>query len=373
MSERGRDHGDTGGVERHECIVIGGGQTGLATGYELRRAGIDFVILDAGERVGDAWRHRWDSLRLFTQARWNGLPGMDFPGSGVEFIGKNQMADFLESYAGKMNLPVRTGTLVTRVTRDGDEFVVETGESTLRAPNVVVAMADYQKPKVPEFAADLDPAITQLHSTDYRNPSQLPEGKVLVVGLGNSGADIGLDIAATHETIVAGKESGAVPFALEGWFGRNIGTRLVRFVMVRVLNTSTPIGRRVRPKALTKSAPLVRVRPKELARAGVRRVGRIEGVESGKPVTAGGETLDVSAVVWCTGFRHGFDWIDLPVFDEGGTPIHERGIVASEPGLYFVGLYFLHALWSETVTGMQPDVRHVVNHLASRRAGRRAS
>lgn len=367
----GDDQGDAANRAegRFETIVVGGGQAGLTAGRELQKRGAEFVILDGSERVGDSWRHRWDSLRLFTQAFMNGLPDMDFPGDKNGFVGKDEVADYLERYAREMKLPVRSGVLVKRISRSGDGFVVETTSGTLESDNVIVAMADYQKPKVPAFAGELDSSILQMHSTEYRNPLQLAEGPVLVVGLGNSGADIAYDVAASHPTIVAGApKAGAIPFALEGWFGRHIGTRLVRFAMVKVLNTSTPMGRRVRPKMLQSGPPLVRVRPKELDRAGVRRVGRIEGVVDGKPVTSDGEIVDVPNVIWCTGYDHGFDWIDLPVFDERGAPMHERGIVESQPGLYFLGLFFLHAPWSETLTGVQSDARYVTSHLMRRRA-----
>ena len=352
----------------HNTIVIGGGQAGLVAGYQLKARGIDFVILDASGRIGDAWRHRWDSLRLFTQARMNGLPGMKFPASGNEFVTKDEVADFLEDYARAMELPVRSGVRVERLERSGDDFVVTaSGGERLRAHNVIVAMAGYQKARIPEFATELDPGIVQLHSSAYKNPSQLQHGPTLIVGLGNSGADIALEVATTHPTIVSGTESGHVPFALESWFGRHIGTRLVRFAAVKVLNTSTPIGRRARPKMLTKSAPLVRVRPKNLASVGVERVGRITHIEGGRPVSEDGVSLDVTNVIWCTGFRPGFEWIDLPVLDDAGKPIQERGIVRDQPGLYFLGLFFLHALWSETITGMQPDAVHIVDHLAKHR------
>ncbi len=350
-----------------DTVVIGGGQTGLVAGYELKARGVDFVILDASERVGDAWRNRWDSLRLFTPARMNGLPGMRFPGKRNDFVGKDDVADFLAEYARAMELPLRSGVRVERVERNGDGFVVTTaGGETIRAHNVVVAMADYQKPKVPDFAGELDDGVNQLHSMRYKNPGQLQPGRVLVVGLGNSGADIALEVSAAHDTIVAGKESMNIPFRLESWFGRNIGSRLVSFGATRVLTTSTPMGRKARPKMLTKSAPLVRVRAKELKKAGVGRVSRVVGVRDGKPVTADGDALDVANVIWCTGYRPGFDWIDLPVFDDAGKPIHHRG-VTEEPGLYFLGLFFLHALWSETITGVQPDARYVVEHLVTHR------
>lgn len=362
-----QENGKRAQGDRFDTVVVGGGQAGLIVGRELQKRNADFVILDASARVGDAWRNRWDSLRLFTQAFMNGLPDMDFPGAKNEFVGKDEVADFLERYAVEMELPVRSGVRVNRVARNGQDFTIETTDGTLHAANVVVAMADYQKPRVPPFAEQLDPAIRQLHSTEYRNPAQLKEGPVLVVGLGNSGADIAYDVAATHETTVAGvAKAGAVPFKLEGWFGRHFGTRLVRFAMVKVLNMSTPMGRKVRPKMLASGPPLVRIRPKELKKAGVRTVGRIEGVDGGKPVAADGEVIDVPNVIWATGFSHGFDWIDLPVFDENGAPIQERGVVASEPGLYFLGLFFLHAVWSETITGVQPDARHVADHVMSR-------
>lgn len=353
-----------------DTIVIGGGQAGLVAGYELKARNVDFVMLDAGERVGDAWRKRWDSLRLFTPARMNGLPGLPFPGDSNDFVGKDEVADYLEEYARVMELPLRLGVQVTRVAPDGDGFTVASSDGELLyAHNVIVAMADYQKPKIPEVSAALDPSIFQVHSSAYKSPDELRNGEVLVVGFGNSGTDIALDVSHTHPTIISGNPGPAIPFELESWFGIHIGTRLVKFATLKVLTTSTPMGRRARPKMLqTKKPPLVRVRPQELRRAGVRHVGRIVTAENGLPVTDDGEMLDVPNIVWCTGFRPGFgDWVDAPVFDERGVPLHERGVTAVD-GLYFLGLFFLHAVWSETIPGVQPDARHVVEHLVSHRS-----
>lgn len=358
----------------HHTIVIGGGQAGLAAGYELKSRGVDFVILDASDRVGDAWRNRWDSLRLFTPAHMNGLPGMAFPAAGNEFVGKDQVADFLEDYARFTQLPVRSGVRVTRLEPVGGGFGVATADGEiLRADNVIVAMADYQKPHVPEFASDISPDIYQVHSSKYRNPKQLRDGEVLVVGFGNSGSDIAFDVSQTHPTAISGIPGPSIPFALESWFGVNIGTRLVKFVTLKVLSTSTPMGRRARPKMVkAKKPPLVRVRPQELRRGGVRHVARIVVVEDGRPVTADGVALDVSNIIWCTGYRPGFvEWVHAPVFDEGGRPVHRRGVTDVD-GLYFLGLFFLHAVWSETIPGVQRDARYVVEHLAEHRAaGRR--
>jgi putative flavoprotein involved in K+ transport len=356
--------------ERVETVVVGGGQAGLAVGHELAARSRPFVILDAHDRVGDAWRRRWDSLVLFTPARIDALPGMRFPARSDEFITKDQMADYLEAYATRTGMPVRTGTRVDGVRRDGDGFVVTSGERSFEADNVVVAMSSHQVPWIPPFAADLDPGIVQIHTKDYRNPSQLRVGPVLVVGLGNSGADIGLEIARSHPTIISGEPFGVVPFRIEPWFARNVLIRIVRFVGHHVLTVRTPVGRRARPKFLAGAAPLVRVKPKDLVAAGAERVPRVTGVTDGRPVVDGGRVLDVANVLWCTGFRSGFSWIDLPVLDEGGHPRHERGIVASEPGLYFVGQQFQYAASSDVVTGVTRDARRVVRHLVARVAGR---
>ena len=352
--------------EHFDTVVIGGGQTGLTVGHELATRGREFVIVDANERVGDVWRKRWDSLRLFTPARYVGLPGMRFPATGGHYATKDEMAGYLESYALEMGLPVRTGTRVDRLSHDGDLFVIEASRSEITADNVVVAMSGLQVPSVPSFAPDLHPDIVQLHSSAYRNPSQLQDGPVLVVGLGNSGADIGLEVARTHQTYVAGEPSGVLPFRIEKWFARNLAIRLVRFVGVRVLNQGNPIGRKVIPKLQEATAPLIRVKPGDLVEAGAERVGQVAGVSGGKPQLEEGRVLDVANVIWCTGFRSAFTWIDLDVFDDEGQPRHQRGVVADPPGLYFCGLDFLYGFASETFPGMPRDARYVVEHLVSR-------
>ena len=357
-------------AEHVQTVVIGGGQAGLATGYYLARQGLPFVILDAHSRVGDAWRTRWDSLRLFTPARYNGLPGMRYPASGGSFITKDEMADYLESYAARFELPVQTDARVDCLTRAGERFRVTAGGRAYEADQVVVAMASYQKPRVPEFAPDLDPEVVQLHSSQYRNRTQLREGDVLIVGAGNSGADIAMDVVPHHHTWMAGTHPGHIPFRIEPFIARNGAIRMVRFVGHHVLTVKTPLGRKVRPTFVAKGSPLVRVKPKDLVAAGVERVPRVVNTVGGLPQLEDGRVLDVANVIWCTGYRPGFSWIDLPVFEGAGEPRHERGVVPSEPGLYFVGLDFLYAATSDTVTGVSRDAKHVVKAIASRVAGR---
>ena len=356
--------------ERVETVVVGGGQAGLSVGYHLARRGLRFVILEANERIGDSWRKRWDSLRLFTPARYNALPGLPFPGPGHLFSTKDEVADYLETYAARFELPVQTGVGVNRLSRNGSRFVLEADDRILEAENVVVAMATHQVPSVPPFAHELDPSIVQLHSGDYRNPSQLQPGGALVVGVGNSGAEIALDVANDQPTWLAGKESGRVPFRIEGAPARFVFLPLMfRFIGHRVLTVRTPIGRRMRPKLLSHGAPVVRVKPKDIAAAGIERVPRVVGVRSGVPLLDGERVLEVDNVIWCTGFRPDFSWIDLPVFseqEERAEPIHHRGIVADQPGLYFVGLFFLYAMSSGFLPGVGRDAEHIVKDIASR-------
>jgi len=354
-------------VERLETIVIGGGQAGLSVGYHLARRGLPFVILEANERIGDSWRKRWDSLRLFSPAQFDGLAGMPFPAPAHSFPTKNEMADYLESYAAKFKLPVRTGVRVDRLSRRGDVFVVTAGDRRFEAKHVVVAMANYQSPRVPSFASELDASIVQLHSSEYRNPSQLRDGAVLVAGAGNSGAEIAIEVARSHRTWMAGKGTGQIPFRITGLAARWLLVPLLfRIVFHRLLTIKTPMGRKARPKALSQGGPLIRVKQDDLAEAGVHRVARVVGVRNGLPLLEEEQTVDVANVIWCTGFHPGFSWIDLPIFAESGGPLHEGGVVASEPGLYFVGLHFLYAFSSTMIHGVGRDAARIAATIAAR-------
>jgi len=354
--------------ERVETVIIGGGQAGLSVGYHLARRGRRFVILEANARVGDSWRTRWDSLRLFTPARFDALDGMPFPASPGYFPTKDEMGNYLEAYVERFRLPVRTGTRVTRLSRSGDRYLVDAGGGRFEADHVVVAMANFQKSRVPAFASELDPSIIQMHSVDYRNLSQLRAGGVLVVGAANSGAEIAIEtVRGGHETWLSGSDVGAVPFQFDGFLGRTVLTRLMfRGVFHRVMTLSTPIGRKLRPKLLHHAAPLIRTKPNDLAAAGVQRVARTTDVRDGRPVLADGRVVDAANVVWCTGYDPGFSWIDLPVFDEDGQPRQDRGVVRGEPGLYFVGLHFLYAMSSTMIHGVGRDADYVANAIARR-------
>jgi putative flavoprotein involved in K+ transport len=352
--------------ERYDTVVIGGGQAGLTAGYYLSRQQGSFVILDANERVGDAWRKRWDSLRLFTPASFSALPGYRLPGPSWSYPSKDELADYLEGYAARFDLPVQTGVSVERVSKDGDRFVVSAGARAFESANVIVATGAHQIARVPEFAADLDPRIVQLHSSEYRNPSQLQNGDVLVVGAGNSGAELALELSHSHACSIAGPKTGQIPVR-HGTLPARLGFRAFRFLGHHVLRVDTRLGRKLGPKLIAHGDPLIRTKLGDLAAAGVEHLPKVVGVRDGLPELEDGRVLDVANVVWCTGFRTDFAWVDLPIFDDDGQPRHFRGVVESEPGLCFLGLVFQYSFSSDVLPNRGRDARYLAEHIGRRR------
>jgi putative flavoprotein involved in K+ transport len=364
--------GDVLSDQQLGTVVIGGSQAGLAVGYHLRQRGLPFVILDDNHRIGDAWRKRWDSLRLFTPGRYNGLPGMPFPGSASSYPTKDEAADYLEAYAHTFELPVRTGIKVDRLSKVGDRFEVISGEYKLFAENVVVATGASNNPRVPPFTLALHESIVQLHSKEYRNPSQIQEGGVLVVGAGNSGAEIAIELAPHHQTWLSGRDTGQEP-TRAGSLPDQVFTPIIWFMARHVMTVKTPIGRRVRDHFLDPphGIPLGRVRRKDFAAAGIERVPRVAAVRNSYPALEDGRVLKVANVIWCTGFTVNYDWMDLSLPTHNGVPLHDRGIVESSPGLYLMGLLFLYSLSSPLMGGVGRDAEHIVDHIVSRRPARK--
>ncbi|WP_457972356.1 flavin-containing monooxygenase [Arthrobacter sp. D1-17] len=350
-----------------DTVIIGAGQSGLALGYYLAQQRRIFVILDAGARVGDAWRIRWDSLRLFTPAKYDGLPGLPFPGDRLAFPTKDEQADYLEDYASRFHLPVRSNTAVTRLSHDGQRFHVTAGAQRWTALNVVLATGACHLPKRPGFAAQLPPDVVQLHSKDYKNPAQLSSGPVLVVGVGNSGAEIALETSRTHETWLAGKPSAEIPFR----HGRNAARYfipVVRFAGMHVLNTNTPVGRRVLPKIAAMATPLIRTKLADLRAAGVHLVSRVSGVEDAEVLLDDGRSLSVSNVIWCTGFAEDYPWLDIPGLPANWREQQHRGTVDALPGLYLLGKDLIYSAASETLPGVCRDAKYLAKQLAATRA-----
>jgi putative flavoprotein involved in K+ transport len=343
-----------------DTVVIGGGQAGLTMGYHLQRTGREFIILDADARVGDSWRQRYDSLRLFSLPRYASLPGWPIPVS--DYPTRDDMADYLEAYAARFALPVRSGTRVSSVIAEDGALRVSTADGDYLARNVVVATGAHRRPSIPAFADALDPRIRQLTSLEYRNPAQFAPGPVLVVGAANSGTDIALDAAAAgHPTYLAGRHPGQVPIDIDTPRGRR-ATPVVMFAFRHVLTLRTPMGRKAHAKHLGHGVNLVRNRLADLDAAGITRIGRIDQVRGRHPVPSEGELPRVNTVVWCTGSRPDHRFLELPLFGDDGRPRHRRG-ASDVPGLYFLGLEFQFALASGQIQGLDRDARYLLKQL----------
>jgi putative flavoprotein involved in K+ transport len=350
--------GSPGRVLRYDTVVIGGGQAGLAMGHHLAKHDVDFVILDANQRVGDSWRNRWDSLRLFTPARYSGLPGMSFPDSPGHFPDKDEVADYLERYAERFDLPVRRDARVTALRGASSEFVIQTSHAAYEARNVVVATGPFQRPRVPAMAEQLPPEIHQLHSHEYRSPFDLPQGDVLVVGAGNSGAQIALELSRFRDVTLAGRDVGHLPRKI-------LGLDVFHWIwpVFRHLNLSRWLGRKLRDRTKAND-PLIGIASADFASHGVRRVGRVTDILNGLPCV-GGVPINAQVVIWATGFTPDFSWIDVPTIERNGTPSQRRGVTKT-PGLYFVGLSFLYRKSSALLGGVGTDAEFIAGHIAGR-------
>jgi len=350
-----------------ETVVVGGGQAGLAAGYQLARREREFVVLDAAERPGESWRQRWDSLRLFTPAGYSHLPGLRFPAPSDAFPTKDEMAEYLARYAEHDQLPIEHRTRVDRLERDGAEFLLTAGRRRWRARAVIVATGAHAAPRIPAFADRLDPSIAQESSADYRNPRQLPPGPVLVVGAGNSGAEIALDLATAanptrQRVLLAGRDVGYVP---------GVGFGNLVYPLTQLLGSWG--ARKVRERLSGGGDPLGRVRRDDLSEAGVIRLPRVAGAQDGTPVVSDGTPVEAAAVVWCTGMRPDFGWIHVPVFDDAGQLEH-RGGITDDPRLCALGLPYQSTIASHLVGGVGRDAERIVEHLTRlptlRRRGR---
>lgn len=342
---------------RVEVVVIGGGQAGLAMGYHLARQGREFLILDAAPRPGDAWRTRWDSLTLFTPARYSALPGMPFPGEPESYPTKDEVADYLEVYAARLDLPVLPGHRVTSLRQTGDGFVIETGGDRYEAGQVVAATGPFQTPFVPELASGLAPEVVQLHSASYRNPAQLPPGDVLVVGCGNSGVQIAEELSGTHRVHLSVGER--LPRLPERLLGRSIFGWLEAAGLLDVTVDSRLGGRMSRTETLIGKSPGMLRRGQ-----GVELVGRAVAARGDRVAMAEGRSIRVAGVVWATGFRSDYGWIRAPVLDARGAPVQRRG-GAQVPGLYFLGLPWMHTRGSALIGWVGRDAAYLADRIAA--------
>jgi putative flavoprotein involved in K+ transport len=346
-------------TERREVIVVGGGQAGLAIGYFLAEQGRRFTILEAAEAPAAAWRTRWDSLRLFTPAGYNSLPGRSFPGDPDRYPGRDEVVSYLTDYARQFELPVELGSRVRSISRGEDGYLVELDDRAYESEQVVVATGPFQIPRTPAFAEHLDPEIVQLHSSAYRAPEAIPEGPALVVGGGNTGFQIAAELAGSHEVHLAvGSRQTPLPQRI---FGRDLFWYLEATGLIRK-TTASRIGRRLsgRDTLIGSSRRALR------RRHGVQLHARAVEATGANVSFSDGTRLDVRSVIWATGFGVDHSWIDVPVLDEEGRLVHQRGVTES-PGLYFLGLTWQHTRGSALLGWVKDDAEYIAQQIAALR------
>ncbi len=347
------------GTHSFDVVVIGGSQAGLAAGYHLAQRGLSFAILDAGPEIGHVWRTRWDSLTLFTPAQYSGLPGMPFPLPKDTYPSKDDVAAYLQAYVSAFDLPVRLNAKVTSLNPRDGAYVVATADEELTASQVVVATGPFHVPFVPPIAGDLDRSVFQIHSADYRNPAQLPEGShALVVGGGNSGFQIAEELAATRMVDLA--VGNRVPPLPQRLLGKDIFWWLSGVGFMHI-STDSRLGRKLAQRDV-----LIGSSPRRLRRAGVTLRKRLTSAKGRRAVFADGSEEDVDAIVWATGYHSDFTWIDIPTIkDERGGIFHRRG-VTDAPGVFFIGLTWQHTRGSALIGFVHDDAAFIASRMESR-------
>ncbi|HEY7793350.1 MAG TPA: NAD(P)/FAD-dependent oxidoreductase [Gaiellaceae bacterium] len=340
--------------EHYDVVVIGAGQAGLAIGHFLGKQGRRFVIVEAADSVGSAWRNRWDSLVLFTSRRYDALPGLAFPGDPDGYPTRDEVVAYLERYAEHFELPIALSSPVRSLTRAGDTFVVEADGKRIVADQVVVATGPFQAPNVPAIAGGLSGEVFQTHSTGYRRPADVPEGRVLVVGGGNTGFQIAKELAASREAhlSIASRQT-PLPQRL---LGRDLFWWLTKLGLLSK-SVESRLGRRAQERDT-----LIGSSPREVKRRGIQvrpRAVRADGRTIG---FADGTELEVDAVVWATGYRPDHSWIELPVTDDDGRLRHRRG-VTEVPGLYFLGLSWQHTRGSALLGFVADDAAFIAGRV----------
>jgi putative flavoprotein involved in K+ transport len=343
--------------ERRQVVVVGGSQAGMAIGYYLTQQESGFTILEAAEEPAAAWRERWDSLRLFTSVRYDSLPGLAFPGDPDSYPGRDDVVAYLTDYARRFELPIEYSSRVRCIRKPNGSYFVELDDRTYQADQVVVATGPFQEPFVPPIAKGLGPEVAQLHSTGYRSPRDIPEGRVLVVGGGNTGYQIAEELADSYEVHLSiGSRQTPLPQRV---LGRDLFWYLDKTGLIRK-TTASRIGRRLQQKEDT----LIGSSPRGLRRRGVELHGRAVDAAGSTVSFSDGTKLDVRSVIWATGFRLDHSWIDVPVFDERRRIVHQRGVTSS-PGLYFLGLPWQHTRGSALLGWVRDDAEYLAREISA--------
>lgn len=351
--------------EQLEVIIIGAGQAGLALGYYLQQRDLRFLILDGAAEVGASWRNRWDSLRLFTPSQHDTLPALPFPKPAGTFPNKGEVADYLKHYAETFDLPLCLGNRVVSLRREDGAYLVQTETDSFNAEQVVVATGPFQQPFVPELSHDLATDVVQLHSADYRNPNSLPSGEVLVVGAGNSGLQIAEELAASRKVYLS--QGRILPIVPKRILGRSL------FWWIEILGLMKVPANSVLGQYMKKRDEVViGTRPDKLLRSGqLVLLPRAVRAEEKMVSFADGQTLKVRTVIWATGYRPNYDWLELPILDDQGQPVQQRG-VTSAPGLYFLGLRWQHTTGSALLGWVKRDAAFIAEQIQQMRRSKEA-
>jgi putative flavoprotein involved in K+ transport len=338
-------------------VVVGGSQAGLAIGYFLAQQGRDFTILEAAGEVAATWRGRWESLQLFTSACYDALPGLAFPGDPDRYPGKDEVADYLTDYARRFDLPVELGSRVSSVSRANGTYLVEVEERVIEADQVVIATGPFQTAFVPPMAGGLGTAVSQMHSSAYRSPEEIPDGRVLVVGGGNTGYQIAEELSASREVHISiGTPQKPLPQRI---LGRDLFWYLDKTGVIRKTG-DTRIGRRMQANEDT----LIGSSPRGLRRHGVQFHGRALDAAGSTVAFSDDTKLDVRTVIWATGFRPDHSWVDVPVLDAQGAVVHKRGVTET-PGLYVIGLPWQHTRGSALLGFVKDDAEYLAQQIAA--------
>jgi putative flavoprotein involved in K+ transport len=344
-------------VEARDVIVVGGGQAGLAIGYFLAQQNADFTILEAAAEPTAAWRARWDSLRLFTPVRYNSLPGKAFPGDPDTYPRRDDVVAYLTDYAERFDLPVELGSPVRSINPlGGGGYIVETNGRAFETNQVVIATGPFQVPHVPALAKGLDDVVAHFHSSDYRTPGSIPPGPVLVVGGGNTGFQIAAELAATHPVHLSiSARQTPLPQRL---LGRDLFAFLDKTGLMNK-SVDTRLGQRLKDRET-----LIGSHPRSLRRRhGVSLHGRAKSADGNRVTFEDDTTLEVSSVIWATGYRLDHSFVHAPVFDDEGAVVHDRGVTWS-PGLYFLGLPWLYTRGSALLGWVKDDARFLSERIA---------
>lgn len=347
--------------DEFNTVVIGAGQAGLAAGYYLKNKGDHFIILDENASIGASWRSRWDSLRLFTPTYNNHLPGMKFEKPDLYFPTKDETADYLEAYARQFDLPVHFGMKVDSLQRNEAGYSITAGQEQFHTRNVIIATGAFRTPNTPAIAGELSKSIFQMHSVEYKKPADMPVNNALVVGAGNSGAEIALELAKAGKKVwLAGRDVGRIP---ADKLGLLFGGKPYWWFLHNMMTIDTPLGRRMKATVFSHGSPLIRTRREDVVQAGVELLPRLIESQDDIPCSEDGQVIAAEGIIWATGFRPDYQWIKLPIFDEAGRPMHVRGVVPQAPGIYFLGLHFQTGLTSALLGGVGRDAKFITDQI----------